>query len=223
MEKKDILNTIQHLREKTPKKQFSQSIDILINLQEYDLKKQEKIDLYITLPHQRNKKIRLAAFVDAQLSAQAKKVFNTVITKDEFPKWINNKKEQKKLASEHDYFVAQMELMANLAGVFGKILGARGKMPNPKAGCVVPGNIQNLEPVVNRLKNTVRLQTKNEASVKAVIGDETMKDEDIAENILAVYNSLIQKLPQASNNIKYAGLKLTMGPLFKIGAETKKK
>ena len=116
-----------------------------------------------------------------------------------------------------------MELMANLAGVFGKILGARGKMPNPKAGCVVPGNIQNLEPVVNRLKNTVRLQTKNEASVKAVIGDETMKDEDIAENILAVYNSLIQKLPQASNNIKYAGLKLTMGPLFKIGAETKKK
>ena len=70
--------------------------------------------------------------------------------------------------------------MANMAGVFGKILGARGKMPNPKAGCVVPGTA-NLEPLVARLKNTVRLATKNDPIIRLSIGDEKMKDDDIAD------------------------------------------
>ena len=223
MEKKEILEAIKQLKEKSPKKQFTQSIDLVVNLQQYDLKKNEKLDFYVTLPHPRSKKVKLGAFVDAQLAQQAKKFFDVIITKEEFPKWINNKKEQKKLASEHDYFVAQVELMANMAGIFGKILGARGKMPNPKAGCVVPGNIPSLEPLVNRLQNTVRLQTKNEASLKAAIGDEKMKDEDVAENILSVYNNLLQKLPQGTNNIRYLALKLTMGPLLKIQSEAKKK
>ncbi|MEK6948536.1 MAG: hypothetical protein AABX19_04830 [Nanoarchaeota archaeon] len=222
MEKQEVLNSLKHLRDNTPKKKFSQAIDLQINLQQYDIKKQDKIDMFMVLPHKRNKNIKMGAFVDSQLADQARKIFNVVITKDEFPKWNNQKKDQRKLAAENDIFVAQAELMANMAGVFGKILGARGKMPNPKAGCVVPGTA-NLEPLVARLKNTVRLATKNDPIIRLSIGDEKMKDDDIADNILAVYNTLISKLPEGKNNVKYVGLKLTMGPLFKIGAEVKKK
>ncbi len=221
MEKKDITNIIQKLREKTDKKNFSQAVDMLINLKGYDLKKNEKIDLYVALPNLRSKVVKLAAFVDAQLLPQAKKVFDTVITKDEFPKWINSKKEQKKLAGEHDFFMAQSEIMANMAGVFGKVLGARGKMPNPKAGCVVPGTA-NLESLASRLRSTVRLQTKNEASIKLSIGDDKMSDENLASNAVAVYNAVVARLPQGKDNIKYVALKFTMGQLFKIGQEAKK-
>src|SRR3989338_9820241 len=222
MEKQEVLNSLKHLRDNTPKKKFSQAIDLQINLQQYDIKKQDKIDMFMVLPHKRNKDFKMGAFVDSQLAEQARKLFNVVITKDEFPKWNNQKKDQRKLAAENDIFVAQAELMANMAGVFGKILGARGKMQNPKAGCVVPGTA-NLEPLVARLKNTVRLATKNDPIIRLSIGDEKMNDDDLADNILAVYNTLVSKLPEGKNNVKYVGLKLTMGPLFKIGAEVKKK
>src|SRR3989344_5984511 len=112
MEKKDVLNTLKLMREKSEKKKFSQSVDLLIKLQQYDLKKNEKLDLYLTLPHPRPKKMKLAAFVDGQLAEQARKYFDVVITKTDFPKWLNNKKDQKKLASEHDFFVSQVELMS---------------------------------------------------------------------------------------------------------------
>ena len=224
MEKQEVLKSIKELREKSPKKNFSQSVDLVINLQNLDLKKPEhKVDLYLQLPPPTSKKLKLCAFVDAQLAQKAKGVFDNVVTKDEFAKWINNKKEQKKLANSNDFFVAQVEIMAQVAVTFGKVLGARGKMPNPKAGCVVPGSISNLEPIANKLQNTVKLQTKNETSVKTSIGIESMKDEDLADNVLAVYNTLLSKLPQEKNNIKYTAIKFTMGPIIKIGEQVKQK
>ncbi|MBI2148527.1 50S ribosomal protein L1 [Candidatus Woesearchaeota archaeon] len=224
MEKQDILKTIKELREKSPKRNFSQSLDLIINLQNLDLKKPEhKVDLYLQLPHSKNKKIKLCIFLDAQLAQKAKGVFDTVITKEDFAKWTNNKKEQKKLATSHDFFVAQVEIMAQVAANFGKVLGARGKMPNPKAGCVVPGNIQSLDPLANKLQNTVRLQTKNETSIKASVGNDSMKDEDLADNILAVYNTLLSKLPQEKNNIKYLAVKFTMSQMIKIVESVKQK
>lgn len=222
MNKEEVLKAIKELREKSPKRKFSQSVDLVVNLQNLDLKKPEhKVDLYIQLPHSKGKKLRLCAFVDAQLESKAKGLFDTVIVKNDFPKWLNNKKEQKKLASSHDFFVAQVELMTQIAQTFGKVLGSRGKMPNPKAGCVVPGAIPTLEPVVKKLQNMVRLQTKNELCIKASIGTEKMKDEELADNFLAAYNALLSALPQEKNNIKYAALKLTMGPLFKMGEKKK--
>lgn len=222
MDKKQILNTLKVLREKSPKRKFSQSIDLVINLQNLDLKKQDhKIDLYLKLPHSKGKKSKLCIFADPQLEPKAKGVFDTIILKDDFETWKKDKKKQKNLAASHDFFVAQVEHMAKVAAAFGRVLGSRGKMPNPKAGCVVPGSIPSLEPIAKKLQDTVRLQTKNETSVKCSIGSESMKDEDIIENILAVYNTLLSNLPQEKNNIKYVAIKVTMGPLFKVGEKLK--
>lgn len=224
MEKQEVLKTIKELREKSPKRNFSQSVDLIINLKNLDLKKPEnKVELYLQLPHSLGKKQRICIILDAQLTSKAKGLFDTIILKEDLSKWQNNKIEQKRLANSHDFFVSQVELMAQTAAVFGKVLGSRGKMPNPKAGCVVPGNIPSLQPIVDKLQYTVRLQTKNELSIKTTIGKESMKDEELADNILLIYNSLLSKLPQDKNNIKYTAIKLTMGPLFKVVETVKKK
>jgi ribosomal protein L1 len=46
-----------------------------------------------------------------------------------------------------------------------------------------------------------------------------MKDEDIAENILSFYNTILSLLPQEKNNIKNIFLKLTMSKPLLIGDE----
>ncbi len=217
MEKKLILNILKELREKSPKKKFSQTVDLLINLKNLDLKKPDhKIDIYMQLPSGIGKKRSVCAFVDAQLEAKAKEACDAVILKSEFENYKNNKKAQRILAESHDFFISQVDTISQVASVFGKVLGSRGKMPSPKAGCVVPGAATSLEPIVKKLQLTVRLQTKNELSVKIPVGTENMKDEELAGNILAVYNTLLPALPQDKNNIRYFAVKFTMGPLFKI-------
>ncbi len=224
MEKKLILNILKQLREKSPKRKFSQTIDLLVNLKNLDLKKPDhKVDTYIQLPSGTGKKKKICAFVDAQLEAKAKGICDTVITKQEFENYKRNKKSQRMLAESHDFFISQVEVISQVASTFGKVLGSRGKMPSPKAGCVVPGAVQSLEPIVKKLQSTARLQTKNELSIKVPVGNENMKDEEIAENVIAVYNALIPILPQDKNNIKYFALKFTMGPLLKIEEVQSKK
>ena len=122
------------------------------------------------------------------------------------------------MAIDYDFFVAQANIMPQIATVFGKVLGPRGKMPNPKSGAIVPPNLAALKPVYEKLQNTVKVATKNEAVVKCCVGMEDSNDEDIADNVTAVYNNIIPMLPQEEASIKSVVLKLTMGKPFKINA-----
>ena len=95
MEKQEVLKLLNNLKSDSPKRKFSQSIDLHINLKYLDIKKTEnKIDLFMQLPHSINKKPRICAFVDQQLFKQAKELFDTVILKEDFARWNNAKKEQ---------------------------------------------------------------------------------------------------------------------------------
>lgn len=210
MDKKHFLESIKKLKEISPKKNFTQSIDLIINLKDIDLKKPEqKIDLFHILPHTRGKLVKICGLVGSELATQSRATFDKTVTNDEFSKY-SEKKQLKRLASDFDFFVAQANLMAPLATTFGKTLGPRGKMPNPKAGCVVPGTAQ-LTPLKERLQKTIHLQTKNEPIIKASIGVESMNEEDLAENAFSAFNSVIQALPQELANLKSVIIKTTMG------------
>src|SRR3989344_4582016 len=69
-------------------------------------------------------------------------------------------------------------------------------------------------------KKTSRLAIKNnEMAVRCPIGKDTMKDEEIAENILTAYTLLVQALPQHEQNVKFILLKLTMSKAVAIGGK----
>lgn len=215
MDKKDFLKAIKKIRE-AKKRNFNQTFDLIVNLKNLDLKKpDDKVDLFVVLPHELGKKRKICAFVDDALVSQAKKAFDKVIEKQTFK--TLDKKEVKKLASQCSYFVAQANLMPEVASAFGKILGPKGKMPNPKAGCVIPPKIASLDPIINKLQKTVRLNTKNELSVKCSAGSENMSDEEVAENLSTLYSSLEHSLIQGKNNVQVVYLKLTMGKPVKVG------
>lgn len=216
MEKQDILKAIKEIKEKSPSRNFTQTVDIILNLQYINIKKDgEKVDIFISLPHTKGKKPKICALIDTQLAKQAKELLDKVVLKDDFDNYKNNKKEIKKLAREYDYFIAQANLMTDIASIFGRYFAPKGKMPNPKAGCIVPPET-NLEPLAKKLHNLIRLTTKNEPIIKAVIGNQNMKDEELADNAMMIYNSLTNLLPQHKNNIKSVFIKLSMGPCYKI-------
>lgn len=214
MDKQSFINAVKKLRE-APKRKFSQSIDIIINLQQMDLKNPDhKIDHAANFPSGLGKKIKICGLVDKELIDASKKVFDTTISKDEFASLDQKKIE--KLAETHDYFVAQATLMVDIAKVFGRILGPRNKMPNPKMGGVIPPSA-NLEQVKEKLSKMVRLQTKKELIVKACIGKESLSDEQLAENAFIAYETVLHAVPADKNNIRSVFLKLTMSTPVLVG------
>ena len=70
---------------------------------------------------------------------------------------------------------------------------------------------------MKKLKNAVKLQTKNEQVVKAAIGIDGMKEEDIAENVMAVYNVVFHEVHDDKHKIKSVILKFSMGRPFVVG------
>ncbi|MEM4755743.1 MAG: 50S ribosomal protein L1 [Candidatus Woesearchaeota archaeon] len=216
MEKQDIIVVLQKLVADSKKRNFIQSIDLTINLKNLNLKKpEEQIDLFQTLPFTVGKKRTVCAIVGPELYEDAKKVCDFVIHSDDLDKYKENVRNAKNLARKYDFFIAQANLMTKVAAVFGKTLGPKGKMPNPKIGAVVPPKT-NLTALVDKFQKTVRLLAKTSPLVHVMVGRENQPLDEVAENIRQIYENLIHHLPKERHNIKSVQVKLTMGKPYKL-------
>jgi large subunit ribosomal protein L1 len=216
MKKEDILKTIKELKEKAKKRNFKQSFDLIIVLKGLNLKKAEDhVEFFQLLRHDTGKKVKICALVGPELASKAKECCDVVVNADEFPKYTKDKKATKKLAQDCDWFVAQANLMPKVAASFGRVLGPKGKMPNPKAGCVVPPTA-NLEPLCNKLRKTTKVVAKTIPMIQCIVGKENMKDEDVSDNIWTVYDGLVHHLAAGKDNVRSIMLKLTMSKPVKL-------
>ncbi len=216
MNKEDIKKTLQAAKKNSAKRNFNQSIDLNVVLKGIDIKKSDQnVNSFVTLHYQTGKKVSVCALVGPELKAQAEEVCDHTITDGDFGKY-QNKKDAKKLARKYDFFIAQATIMPKIATAFGRVFGPKGKMPNPKAGCVVPPNA-NLKPLYEKLQKTVRLQTKNQPIVQTRVGIEDQAENEVVDNIFTVYDNLSHNLPNGEQNIKKSLIKLTMGKSYRIG------
>ena len=105
--------------------------------------------------------------------------------------------------------------MASVATTFGRVLGPAGKMPSPQMGILMNPNDKEINELKKKINENVRIRTK-EASIKIAIGKQSMKDEQLAENIMSVYNAVLNALSKGKENIKNVELKFTMTKPVKI-------
>ncbi|MDD5331275.1 MAG: hypothetical protein PHE43_00420 [Candidatus Nanoarchaeia archaeon] len=214
MEKKQILEALKKVKEQ-PKKKFNQTFDLIINLKGINLKDpNQKIEYYLVLPKATGVKKTIYGLVDKELMNPARDTLDGFSVKDDFKNLDD--KQVKKIAGKYDIFIAQANIMVDIAKRFGKLLGMKGKMPSPKAGQVIPPDA-NLKDVCHKLQNMARIITKKDLSIKVPVGKEDMKEEDVAENILFIYTYLVQHLPQEKHSIKNFMIKTTMGKPVVIG------
>jgi large subunit ribosomal protein L1 len=216
MEDKNIINAIKTLKSESKKRNFEQKIDAIFILKDLDLKKpDQQVDFFAQLHFPIGKKIKVCAFVGLELQPESEKVCDKTISQTDFPKYQADKKLAKKLVREYDYFIAQANIMPQVAQVFGKTLGPKGKMPNPKAGCVVPPKAA-LKPLYDKLQTMVKVQAKTQLVIYSMVGNEKQDEKEVADNIKTLYNQIIHHLPSENDNLKAAYLKFTMGKPVKI-------
>ena len=203
--KQELLKALDELR-KNEERKFNQTADLIINLQKFDVKKQN-LNLFLEVPYKIKDK-KIAGFFESK-----NKDIET-ITPPEFKNY-SDKKDLKKLAVKFDFFIAQASLMPKVATVFGRALGPSGKMPSPQLGISMNADEKSIKALREKIDNSVKIKIK-EASVKLAIGKQSMKNEQIVENILAVYNSLLKSLPKGKDNVKNIEIKFTMTKPQKI-------
>lgn len=211
MDVKEITKKIKEAREASKKRNFTQTFDLIINLQALDLKKPEhKVDIGVTLyTPVKEGKIKVCAVIDHSIEG-AEEVFDKVLYSEDLNNLKGNMAEIRKITHGYDKFVVQANLMPTFAQILGRFLGPMNKMPSPKLGMVIT-NKTPIGDLYEKLQKTVQLQTKKNLVLQASIGSEKEKDEEIAKNIMWIHESLLHVLPNQQNNIKDVGLKLTMG------------
>ncbi len=205
--KDKFLNALKKLRSTADKRGFEQSVDLIINLADIDLRK-VPISVFFSFPYP-IKQPKICAFLNNQSSA-----VDRSITKAE----ISNltPKEIKALAKEFDFFIASAPLMGLIATTFGKTLGPLGKMPNPKFGGVIMVEEEaNIKKAVEKFRKAANIKAK-EPSIKVRVGKESMEDEKIVENAETVYNSVVAALPNNKENVRSVMVKLTMSKPEKL-------
>ncbi|MCD6399639.1 50S ribosomal protein L1, partial [candidate division WOR-3 bacterium] len=71
-------------------------------------------------------------------------------------------------------------------------------------------------PIINSLKKSTRLRSKDRPTMHCMVGTEDMPLEQLAENIETVLTALVNRLERGRNNIASVYIKTTMGPAVKL-------
>lgn len=206
-----ISKTIEEIKKQSPERKFRESIELAINLKDLDLSDpKNRVNEEIVLPKGRGKDISVAVFGTSELKEKAKKATKAVYGPEDINKFLEDKREFKKLVEKIDFFIAESTLMASIGKSLGQILGPRGKIPKP----IPPG--QDPVAMISSLGKTVRARSRDKRTFHVPVGTRDMKDEDLEENINAVLRRLVTKLEKGYGNIESIFVKTTMGKAVKL-------
>lgn len=212
-EPKTLLNAVKEAKEKAGKRNFTQSVDLILRLQDIDMKSPEgRLQEIVELPHPPPEKTnKICVIATGELALKAKRAnADLVMDKAQLEGFAGKKKELRKIANEYDFFIVEAPLMPLVGKVLGAVLGPRGKMPIP-----VPPTAD-IESLLNKHRKTVVIRMRNQPVIQCRVGTENMKEEEIAENIQAVLRTVEGKMKRGIKNVKLVCVKTTMGAPVKI-------
>ena len=209
-----IIDTVKKARSVSTKRKFKQSFELVINLKDIDVKKNQlnvNETIFLPNPPQNTSKVCVIASGDLSLRA-GKSDADQVLEIDKIDEISDDKRSARKIVNSYDFFLAETSAMPKIGKVLGKFLGPKGRMPLPIT------QTSPIENIISKYKTAVRIRGRT-LSLATKLGDEDMDDEKIAENALSVINTVTSKLPNNENNLKGFVIKLSMSPPVSISAQ----
>ena len=212
LDNKTISGAIKQAKEKSGEKKFNQTVDLILDITEIDMKSPEgKITEIVELPHTTGKPNKVVVVAQGEFAMKAKNAqADYVIERADLDALNGKKKELRKLASEYDVFISEAPLMPLVGRILGPVLGPRGKMPIP----IAPN--ADIAALIKKHRNTVVVRMRNQPIIQVSVGTQQMKDEELVENTMTVLRVLDTKLKRGLKNVKYAFIKTSMGEPVKI-------
>ncbi len=212
LDNKTITEAIKQAREKSGEKKFNQTVDLILDIVEIDMKAPEgKIQEVVELPHETGKPNSICVIASGEFALKAKNSqADKVIERADLDALNGKKKDLRKLANDYDVFISEAPLMPLVGRILGPVLGPRGKMPIP-----VPPNAD-ITALIKKHRKTVVVRMRSQPIIQVSVGSQQMKDEDLVENTMTVLRVLDGKLKRGLKNVKYAFIKTSMGEPVKI-------
>ena len=211
MADEDIETAVQRALEDRPERNFTESVDLAINLRDLDLNDpSNRIDQSIVLPEGTGQDTQVVVFADGETAIRAEDAADEVYGPDELESLADDEDEAKDLAEETDFFVAEQAFMQDIGRYLGTVLGPRGKMPNPLA----PDD--DVVEEVTRLRNSVQMRSGDRRTFHALVGSEEMSADEIADNIDVIVRRLHADLEKGPMNVDAIYVKTTMGPAVEV-------
>ena len=212
LDKKTIVDAVKEAKEKSGQKKFNQTVDLILNIQEIDMKAPEgKIQEVVELPRATGKPNKVCVIASGELAFKTRKTnADRVIEKADLDGLAGKKKDLRKLASEFDVFISEAQLMPLVGRILGPVLGPRGKMPVP-----VPPNAD-IASLIEKHRKTIVVRMRNQPIIQCSVGTANMSDDELFDNIQVVLKVLEGKLKRGLKNIKVAYIKTSMGTPVKI-------
>ncbi|KUG20719.1 MAG: 50S ribosomal protein L1 [Methanomicrobiaceae archaeon] len=212
VEKPNLIQAVRSAVERAPPRKFQESVDITVNLRNIDMTQpKNRIDETILLPNGPGGSVKIAVLGRGDITTQAKNAgVELIIGPEEIERLGGEPREARKIAGEYRFFLAETAMMPLVGRHLGVRLGPRGKMPMP----IPPGT--DIRPIVQRLRNSVKIRTRDKTVFHAKVGSTDMTPEQIAENIDAVMKKVELVLEGGAMNIRSVFVKTTMGPAVRV-------
>jgi large subunit ribosomal protein L1 len=211
MADQDIEDAVTAAIDEAPERNFRETVDLAINLRDLDLNEpSNRVDESVVLPSGTGQETSIVVFADGETALRAEEVADRVLDADELADLGDDDDEAKDLADETDFFVAEESFMQDIGRYLGTILGPRGKMPTPL------GPDDDVVEVVERMKNSVQLRSRDRRTFHTRVGAEDMSAADIADNVDVILRRLEADLEKGPLNIDSVYVKTTMGPAVEV-------
>jgi len=211
MDEKNVVDKVKEALEKAPPRKFSESIELAVNLRDLDMSiPKNRINEEVILPRGRGRAQKIAVIGSGEMVLKARGVADVVIQPDEIESIADDRRGARKLVRSVDYFIAEAPLMPTIGKRLGVFLGPPGKMPRP----LPPGS--DPSGLVESLKSTVRVRSRDKTVIHVPVGSSQMSPEDITTNIIEVLRRIESKTPRGAGNIASVYVKTTMGPSVRM-------
>ncbi len=187
---------------------FDATVDLAVRLGVDTRKADQQVRGSVSLPHGTGKEVRVAVVAEGAAATEAEEAGADVVGADE----VISRIESGQL--DFDSVIATPDQMGKI-GRYGKVLGPRGLMPNPKSGTVTT----DVGATVAEVKaGKIEFRTDRQGNVHVPLGRASFSVEALVGNFSAVIEELLRLRPSAAKGryLRSVHVATTMGPSIPI-------